>query len=145
MQAFKEGERDPVSDLFGEYSPDPVETGKYWRGCAAPLGGIYVAWIDENRFLNVSTFIGTYLFCVVCDYLLTLVWEPVSRRIFGNIDTYGASLLYVLFYLLILAAILPGTFQAAPQADGEDKPNAAPAAYGPYIHQPCILPADLSF
>ena len=44
---------------------------------------------------------------MVCDYLLTLVWEPVSRRIFGNIDTYGASLLYVLFYLLILAAICP--------------------------------------
>ena len=38
MQAFKKGERDPVSDLFGEYSPDPVETGKYWRGCAAPFG-----------------------------------------------------------------------------------------------------------
>src|SRR5699024_8200132 len=71
------------------------------------LGGLYIAWIDENRFLNISTFIGTYLFCVVCDYLLTLVWEPVSRRIFGNIDTYGASLLYVLFYLLILAAICP--------------------------------------
>lgn len=71
------------------------------------LGGLYIAWIDENRFLNVSTFIGTYLFCVVCDYLLTLIWEPVSRRIFGNIDTYGASLLYVLFYLLILAAICP--------------------------------------
>ena len=31
----------------------------------------------------------------------------MSRRIFGNIDTYGASLLYVLFYLLILAAICP--------------------------------------
>ena len=39
------------------------------------LGGLYIAWIDENRFLNVSTFIGTYLFCVVCDYLLTLVWS----------------------------------------------------------------------
>ena len=38
MQAFKEGERDPVFDLFGEYSPDPVETGKYRRGCAAPFG-----------------------------------------------------------------------------------------------------------
>ena len=71
------------------------------------LGGLYIAWIDENRFLNVSTFIGTYLFCVVCDYLLTLVWEPVSRRIFGSIGTYGASLLYVLLYLLILAAICP--------------------------------------
>ena len=71
------------------------------------LGGIYIAWIDENRFLNVSTFIGTYLFCVVCDYLLTLVWEPVSRRIFGSIGTYGASLLYVLLYLLILAAVCP--------------------------------------
>ena len=71
------------------------------------LGGLYIAWIDENRFLNVSTFIGTYLFCVVCDYLLTLVWEPVSRRIFGSIGTYGASLLYVLLYLLILAAVCP--------------------------------------
>ena len=71
------------------------------------LGGLYIAWIDENRFLNVSTFIGTYLFCVVCDYLLTLVWEPVSRRIFGSVGTYGASLLYVLLYLLILAAICP--------------------------------------
>ena len=71
------------------------------------LGGLYIAWIDENRFLNISTFIGTYLFCVVCDYLLTLVWEPVSRRIFGSIGTYGASLLYVLLYLLILAAVCP--------------------------------------
>ena len=71
------------------------------------LGGLYIAWIDENRFLNVSTFIGTYLFCVVCDYLLTLVWEPVSRRIFGSMGTYGASLLYVLLYLLILAAVCP--------------------------------------
>ena len=71
------------------------------------LGGLYIAWIDENRFLNVSTFIGTYLFCVVCDYLLTLVWEPVSRRIFGSMGTYGASLLYVLFYLLMLAAVCP--------------------------------------
>lgn len=24
--------------IFLGYSPDPVETGKYWRGCAAPFG-----------------------------------------------------------------------------------------------------------
>lgn len=38
MQAFKKGERDSVFDLFGEYSPDSVETGKYWCSCAAPFG-----------------------------------------------------------------------------------------------------------
>lgn len=38
MQAFKKGERDSVFDLFGEYSPDSVGTGKYWCSCAAPFG-----------------------------------------------------------------------------------------------------------
>ena len=72
------------------------------------LAGFYIAWIDQNRFLNVCIFISTYLFCVVCDNLLSLVWGTVSLQVSGAVGDYGARILYVTLYLLILAVICPG-------------------------------------
>ena len=72
------------------------------------LAGFYIAWIDHNRFLNVCIFISTYLFCVVCDNLLSLVWGTVSLQVSGAVGDYGARILYVTLYLLILAVICPG-------------------------------------
>lgn len=64
------------------------------------LAGFYIAWIDQNRFLNVCIFISTYLFCVVCDNLLSLVWGTVSLQVSGAVGDYGARILY--FFLAIV-------------------------------------------
>lgn len=108
------------------------------------LAGFYIAWIDQNRFLNVCIFISTYLFCVVCDNLLSGMGNSKSSSFRGCWRLWGTY--------SICDALSPDpcsnlswTFQITALFDWEDPPDPSTAAYRTNIDQPCFLSANLPF
>lgn len=68
---------------------------------------MYICFINKNYFLNICVFIATYLFCVLWDNIFSLLWDtfvsPISQLLAS--DTY--FIMYIIVYLLILAAVCP--------------------------------------
>lgn len=68
---------------------------------------IYITYIDQNKFLNISVFLFTYLFCVLWDNALSLLWDSFISPISTLKDSTGLYILYIITYIVLLSLVCP--------------------------------------
>lgn len=68
---------------------------------------IYLAFIRKNRFINITSFIISYLFIVIFDPILSLVWNSFICPISTLLENRLYYNLYVLSAIVVLRIICP--------------------------------------
>lgn len=68
---------------------------------------IYLAFIRKNRFINITSFIVSYLFIVIFDPILSLVWNSFICPISALLENRLYYNLYILSAIVVLLIICP--------------------------------------
>lgn len=68
--------------------------------------GAFICLIRKRRLLNLCVFLASYLFCVVCDQLFSLIWNHFVYPVY-NLQPGYPLFVYMIAFDLFLAVICP--------------------------------------
>ncbi len=68
---------------------------------------LYIAFINQNKLVNICVFIATYLFCVISDNFYSLIWDTFIYPIEDLQANLNYYIIYIISYILLLSLICP--------------------------------------
>ena len=68
---------------------------------------VYIALIHKNHLLNLCILIATYLFCVLCDNIFSVLWNTYIFQIYPIQPDSISYLTYCIAYIVMLLILCP--------------------------------------